>query len=63
MQSLCYIIWEKVSMMAELKLLGTVELGDKATPEERAGLKAVLERAGLIVFENDNQLYIRVEDR
>ena len=52
-----------VSGMVELKEIGKVEISNEATPEEIAAIKAILEKAGLIVFAKGKEILIRAERR
>jgi len=48
-----------VSVMEEKKLIAKAEVTDLATPEEKAAIVRILEKAGLNVYVNRNTLFIR----
>ena len=45
----------------ERKLICKVQVSDLAQAEEKAGIVAALEKAGLYVFQNGNTLWVRAE--
>lgn len=55
------VIFREMEGKVNRKLIARVQVTDLATPEEKAGIVATLRRAGLIVFQSGNDLYIRVE--
>lgn len=54
------IFREMVNIMERKKLIARVEVTSEATPEEKAAIVRTLEKAGLDVFVNRNELFIRV---
>ena len=49
-----------MSNMEKMKLIVKAEVTEQATPEEKAAIVRILEKAGLDVFINKNVLFIRV---
>ncbi len=47
---------------AERKLIARAQITDLATPEEKAGIVSTLRKAGLLVYQYGDTLYIRVEN-